>query len=89
MDWQKVCEPPDLQNRPFKIGMNERGRPEICVEVLSLRNSDEEMDEKRELFLKSGAKEVWFCDEKGRIRFFDSKTETRKSVLMPDFPESI
>ena len=155
MDWQKVCEHPDLQNLTFKIEMNERGQivmspvkvyhsafqgkiaallylnmkdgavlsecaiqtdkgikvadvawasadrferikeetacsiaPEICVEVLSLSNSDEEMDEKRELYLKSGAKEVWFCDEKGRIRFFDSEG-AKKSVRMPDFPEKI
>ncbi|MFW5635733.1 MAG: Uma2 family endonuclease [Thermodesulfobacteriota bacterium] len=156
MDWQEVCEHPDLQNLPFKIEMNERGQvvmspvkvyhsafqgkiaallylhmeggsvlsecaiqtakgikvadvawasadrfehikeetacsvaPEICVEVLSLSNSDEQMDEKRNLYLQSGAKEVWFCDEKGRIRFFDSEKETRKSVLIPDFPENI
>jgi len=156
MDWQEVCEHPDLQNLPFKIEMNERGQivmspvkvyhsafqgkiaallylhlpggsvlsecaiqtikgikvadvawaspdrfesikeetacsvaPEICVEVLSLSNLDEEMDQKRELYLQSGATEVWFCDEKGRIRFFDSEKETSKSVLIPDFPENI
>ncbi|MFW5854607.1 MAG: Uma2 family endonuclease, partial [Thermodesulfobacteriota bacterium] len=26
MDWQEVCEHPDLQNLPFKIEMNERGQ---------------------------------------------------------------
>ncbi len=25
MDWQEVCDHPDLQNLPFKIELNERG----------------------------------------------------------------
>ena len=26
MNWQEICEHPDLQNLPFKIEMNERGQ---------------------------------------------------------------
>jgi len=35
--------------------------PEICVEVISPRNSPEEMAEKRALYFAAGADEVWFA----------------------------
>lgn len=63
--------------------------PEICVEVLSLSNSDDEMSEKRALYFSCGAKEVWLCDEKGGIRFFDSKGELDRSRLSLEFPDKI
>lgn len=156
MDWQQVIEEPSLQNLPFKIETDERGRiimsahrighsvfqgkintllqnlaknglafpecaivtrkgtkvadvawasdetfavirdevaasiaPELCVEVLSMSNSEEEMTEKRELYFERGAKEVWICDEYGDLRFFDQTGQLKTSNLFPNFPTKI
>ncbi|WP_035610050.1 Uma2 family endonuclease [Haloferula sp. BvORR071] len=63
--------------------------PEICVEVISPRNTDAEMDEKMALYFDAGASEVWFCDEDGRMRHFGSEGRLEKSLLCPDFPAMI
>ncbi len=63
--------------------------PEICVEVLSPSNTDEEMEEKRTLYFEQGAQEVWLCDEEGRFRFYDSTQELKRSGLLPAFPLQI
>jgi len=156
MNWQQVCEHPDLRNLPFKLEMNERGQiimspvkvvhsvcqgeieyllrtqmksgkampecavstrkgtkvadvvwasqerleriryetecsvaPEICVEVLSDSNTDEEMDEKKQLYFENGAQEVWICTQNGDISFHSSGGELKSSVLVPGFPKSI
>jgi Uma2 family endonuclease len=156
MNWQQVIDEPSLQNLPFKIETDERGRiimsahrighsvfqgkiefqlqlqktsgevfpecaiqtlkgvkvadvvwtstetlavirdevaasiaPELCVEVLSMSNSEEEMIEKRELYFKRGAKEVWVCDEYGDIRFYDQTGQIQNSNLFPNFPNKI
>src|SRR4051812_26813171 len=44
--------------------------PPICVEVLSPSNSRREMVQKKALYFKAGATEVWFCDRQGRMTFF-------------------
>ncbi len=44
--------------------------PEICVEVLSPRNSPAEMAFKRQLYFNSGAQECWVCDLQGRMTFY-------------------
>lgn len=153
MDWQQVCEHPDLQNLPFKIELDETGKvimspvklyhsffqgriavllekflsgglalsecaiktrkgtkvadvawvsldrwqqikhqteasiaPEICVEVLSESNTEQEMTEKRQLYFEQGAKEVWLCSEQGDMRFFNNLHELVHSELVPEFP---
>lgn len=63
--------------------------PEICVEVRSPTNADEEIDEKRALYLEAGAEEVWFCDEDGRITFYDREGKQEVSSRVPAFPEQI
>ena len=63
--------------------------PEVCVEVLSMSNSDVEMKEKRRLYFERGAKEVWICDEYGNISFYNSKRKLAKSVMFKDFPNKI
>lgn len=63
--------------------------PELCVEVLSESNTDEEMVEKRRLYFDTGAEEVWTCDADGRVRFFDTDGERATSALAPSFPASI
>ncbi|MEX0821853.1 MAG: Uma2 family endonuclease [Rhodothermales bacterium] len=60
--------------------------PEICVEVLSYSNTRAEIDEKRDLYFEAGALEVWTCDMKGRMRFFDRGGEHDRSVFVPSFP---
>jgi Uma2 family endonuclease len=62
--------------------------PEICVEVVSPKNTRREMAEKKALYFAAGAEEVWFCDKKGRMTFFpgpESAGETA-SRLCPAFP---
>ena len=46
--------------------------PDICVEVLSPSNSDEEMAMKTRAYLGAGAVEVWVVAERGTLQIFDS-----------------
>jgi Uma2 family endonuclease len=156
MNWQQVIDEPSLQNLPFKIETDERGRiilsahrighsvfqgkintllqntaqsglafpecavttrkgtkvadvawasdetfaiirdevaasvaSELCVEVLSMSNSEEEMTEKRGLYFECGAKEVWVCDEYGELSFYDRTGRLKTSNLFPNFPPKI
>jgi hypothetical protein len=64
--------------------------PEICVEVISPSNSEEELREKMTLYFDAGAKEVWVCGEFGRMNFFGpGSVPLLKSQLCPDFPSEI
>lgn len=65
--------------------------PEICVEVLSPSNTDEEMADKKALYFAAGAGEVWYCREDGTMEFYlsaDTPAE-RASKLCPEFPATI
>lgn len=44
--------------------------PELCVEIMSESNTEEEMHEKRAIYREIGAEEVWIVGEDGEIRFF-------------------
>ncbi len=63
--------------------------PEICVEIISPSNSQIEMDEKITLYLAKGAREVWLCDEKGKLTFTDHNGKMKKSKLASKFPSKI
>ena len=63
--------------------------PEICVEIISPSNTWTEMEEKITLYLAKGAREVWLCEEEGRVRFFGHRGELERSTLAPDFPTSV
>lgn len=63
--------------------------PEICVEVFSESNTNREMHEKRYLYFEKGAKEVWFCDRKGVISFYNPEGKLKKSALCPRFPGKV
>lgn len=64
--------------------------PAICVEVLSPRNRDREMQEKIALSFDAGASEVWLCHEDGSLRFFSAPDEeVEQSRLAPDFPRTV
>ncbi|MGH8676484.1 MAG: Uma2 family endonuclease, partial [Burkholderiales bacterium] len=65
--------------------------PEICVEIDSPSNTDEETSEKIQTYLAAGAEEVWFVSEEGRIRFFASGGERSASAfgIEPSLPPPI
>jgi Uma2 family endonuclease len=63
--------------------------PEICVEIISPSNTALEMATKRALYLAAGALEVWMCDLKGKMRFFDANGELEGSSLAPGFPKLV
>ncbi|RMI20271.1 MAG: Uma2 family endonuclease [Calditrichaeota bacterium] len=63
--------------------------PEICVEIMSSSNTEEEMAEKRELYFEMGAIEVWLCSEDGDIRFYDATARLKQSKMIPTFPQKI
>ena len=63
--------------------------PEICVEIISTSNTKKEMAEKRQLYFEAGAIEVWMCNENGVMSFFNAQQQLTRSVLVPEFPETI
>jgi len=63
--------------------------PEICIEVISLSNTKEEMQEKAQLYFEQGAKEFWMCTKNGDMTFFNDKKEIKQSLLVPSFPHYI
>ena len=63
--------------------------PEICVEILSPRNSKEEIERKRRLYFEAGAEEVWICDANGALHFFNPETAMEGSALVPGFPKTV
>jgi len=65
--------------------------PEICVEILSPSNSQEEMCEKRQLYFERGAQEVWIVSEEGVVHLYDSSgliQESRYGVTLEGIPLS-
>jgi Uma2 family endonuclease len=67
------------------------GAPEICVEVISPKNSTREMKEKKALYFAAGATEVWFCQASGAMVFFlgADSTGEKQSRICPEFPVKI
>ena len=64
--------------------------PEICVEVISPGNSEEEIREKTALYFDAGAEEVWTCDSFGTMSFFaPGGVLLDSSRLCPKFPRQI
>ncbi len=62
--------------------------PEICVEVVSTSNTEDEMQEKKGLYFEKGAREVWIC-ENGVMQFYNAGGKLENSVLVPDFPKEV
>lgn len=63
--------------------------PEICVEVWSPSNTQEELALKRRIYMEKGAQEFWYCDEKGSLTFYDQSGKLAQSKLCPQFPKQI
>ncbi len=45
--------------------------PEICVEIISPSNTQEEMVDKIKLFIHAGAREVWLITEDGNVSYYN------------------
>ena len=64
--------------------------PEICVEVISPSNSEEEIREKTGLYFDAGAREVWICGVFGKMTFFSTRSKILDhSKFCPKFPEQL
>jgi len=65
--------------------------PEICVEVLSPGNTDEEIRGKMALYFDAGASEVWLCGIFGDMKFYSSPDmpPLAASKVCPEFPGQI
>ena len=76
---------------PYRRSVSLPVAPEICVEVLSPSNIRAEMLEKMQLYYAAGAREVWLCDEEGRMEFFakEQSDSIAASAMCPDFPSTI
>ncbi len=82
------------EKRLLKIGGRKalRAAPELCVEVLSPSNKKGEIEGKLALYFEAGAKEVWLCEQSGKLRFFLKKAPTvdaGASLLCPGMPGQI
>ena len=63
--------------------------PEVVIEVISPSNREKVMKSKMSLYFEAGAKEVWFCDDDGNMRFFNSQAELERSEMFGEFPGRI
>ncbi|MCP4936781.1 MAG: Uma2 family endonuclease [bacterium] len=63
--------------------------PEVCIEVLSSSNTEEEIADKRSLYFAQGAKEMWICDQDGDMTFYIPGSQVETSELFPSFPANI
>jgi Uma2 family endonuclease len=63
--------------------------PEICVEVISPRNTRSEIDDKKVLYFDAGAREVWLCSPTGAMTFFGPNGPIPVSTLCPKFPKRV
>ncbi len=64
--------------------------PELCVEVLSPANDEQEMREKRALYFEAGAQEVWLCGMDGAMTFYDANGRLPAgSALCREFPARV
>ncbi len=65
---------------------------EICVEILSPSNSQNEIQNKFRLYFDAGAQECWICDLSGRMTYYMKSNPNEpklKSPMCPEFPEVI
>ena len=63
--------------------------PEICVEIVSPSNSDDELNERKRLYFEKGASEFWLCGMSGHMTFFDPAGPIEHSALCCDFPKQV
>jgi len=63
--------------------------PELCVEVVSASNTEDEMKEKRALYFEAGAEEVWIVEEDGAVSFYNEAGSIDASSLASSFPDRL
>lgn len=63
--------------------------PEICVEIISPFNTNEEIKAKSNLYFEQGAHEVWLCNLEGAMRFLNTNENLERSKLVPEFPTQL
>jgi Uma2 family endonuclease len=61
--------------------------PEICVEIVSPSHSKGEMEEKIDLYLAKGAREVWIVHEEGYTEFCSYEGRREKSAEITGIEE--
>ncbi len=91
-DGTKVADVVWVSKKRFSIIKKETEcsiAPEICIEVLSSSNTEDEMVEKRKLYFEQKAEEVWICSQEGKMRFYNPFGQIEKSNLVPKFPHKI
>lgn len=81
-----IWSSPDRWDEMAETGDPTALAPEICIEVTSSANTEEEIQEKRSLYLEAGADEAWIVDQEGDVRFFDAGGEMDASAIVPTFP---
>ncbi len=79
---------PERERKMDETGDPATLAPEICVEIVSASNTEEELAQKRTLYRELGAEEVWTVDEEGEIRFFGD-SERDASQIAPDCPDEV
>jgi Uma2 family endonuclease len=63
--------------------------PDICVEILSPSNFKPEIEEKIDLYLAKGAKEVWLCDNEVNLTIHTPQGTLDRSAICKNFPTNI
>jgi Uma2 family endonuclease len=65
--------------------------PEVCVEIVSPRNTEAEIREKAALYHDAGAQEVWVCSDAGVMTFLGAgePAPMEASRIFRDFPVRI
>ena len=63
--------------------------PDLCVEVLSPSNTDEEIGEKVAACFAAGVREVWICQRDGKMGFRGLDGPLDQSVICPEFPDNV
>jgi Uma2 family endonuclease len=63
--------------------------PEICVEVESESNTEEEFNRKRTALFAAGCVEFWIVRREGGIEFYGPTGRSAESVVIPGFPNWI
>ena len=63
--------------------------PEICVEIISPSNTNEEIKAKANLYFEQGATEVWLCNLEGAMGFLNANETLERSGLVPEFPTQL
>ncbi len=61
--------------------------PDLCVEIISPSNNKREIEEKINLFLAKGAREVWICQQDGTLEIHGHRGRIEKSILFGNAPE--